>query len=387
MTLKVTYWGDFGFDELQDAYREVAPNVTLQLVEQAYDPLHGDLRQQLLANRGAPDVVAIDEGFITQFRDLADRFVDLRTQPGGAARQGDYLAWKWRQSLGPRGQQIGLGLDAGGAALCYRRDLLQAAGLPADRDALAALWPDWKSFAAVAARYTARTHKPFLDNAAGLFPMVLDQQPVGYFSADGKLAVNGGPKATWNSLAPLTEPGISARLPLFSSEWDAGMAGGGFAVMECPMWMLGHIQEAAPSTSGRWDIAPLPGVSGNWGGSFLTIPRQGRHPAEAWKFVDWVTRREQQQRLFVEVGLLPTQPAALAAPELQEFEKAFFNHAPVGKIYQRSIQNLPAQYLGSRSGDVQAEVESAFWQVELGKGSASSGWRAAVRAARAAARG
>ena len=60
-------------------------------------------------------------------------FVDLN-QYGAAALKSQWLPWKWQQSIAPNGAQIGLGTDVGSMGICYRRDLMQAAGLPTSRD-------------------------------------------------------------------------------------------------------------------------------------------------------------------------------------------------------------------------------------------------------------
>ena len=100
-----------------------------------YNAQHEDLQKKLVAGSGAPDIAAIDEGFIVQFRSQADKFVNLLDKGAGARTRTTYLAWKWKQSLSADGKtQIGLGTDVGGLAMCYRTDLFKAAGLPTERD-------------------------------------------------------------------------------------------------------------------------------------------------------------------------------------------------------------------------------------------------------------
>ena len=53
--------------------------------------------------------------------------------------------------------------------------------------------------------------------------------------------------------------------------------------------MMGYIQGQAPATKGKWDIAAVPGGGGNWGGSFLAVPKQSQHPAEAADLVKFLT--------------------------------------------------------------------------------------------------
>ena len=35
----------------------------------------------------------------------------------------------------------------------------------------------------------------------------------------------------------------------------------------------------------KWDIATIPGGSGNWGGSYLAIPKRAKNPKAAWNYI------------------------------------------------------------------------------------------------------
>jgi cellobiose transport system substrate-binding protein len=385
VTLKVAFWGEFGFEQLQAAYKKEKPNITLQLAAGEYDPVNKDLQKYLIANSGAPDINAIDEGYAVQYRNQADKFVDLKKMPGGADREKDYLPWKWQGIAGPNGEIIGFGTDIGGQAMCYRTDLFKAAGLPTDRAEVSKLWPTWDAFLETGKKYTAASKKKFIDNAVNVYNPVLAQQPVGYFTKDETLAMDGGPQAAWKTVVPIIEAGLSANLPAFSTAWDAGFTNGQFAVLACPAWMLGHIKEAAPSTAGKWDIAAIPGGGGNWGGSYLTIPAQGKHINEAYDFINWFTQPAQLFEVFKQVGNLPSTPSVYEEADFKAFTNPFFNNAPVGTIFAETAKNLQPQYLGKKNADVRIEVEKVLNQVQEGKVKGDAGWTQAVKAAEAAA--
>jgi Glycosyl hydrolase family 1/Bacterial extracellular solute-binding protein len=132
ITLKVAFWGDMGLDKLKAEYEAAHPNIKIVLNSGEYNAQHEDLQKKLVAGTGAPDISAVDEGFIVQFRSQADKFVNFMDK-GGADFQSKYLPWKWQGSMSPDGKQIGLGTDVGGLAMCYRTDLFVKAGLPTDR--------------------------------------------------------------------------------------------------------------------------------------------------------------------------------------------------------------------------------------------------------------
>src|SRR3954451_367888 len=113
VTLKVAFWGDMGLDKLKSEYEAAHPNVKIVLNSGEYNAQHEDLQKKLVAGSGAPDISAIDEGFIVQFRGQSDKFVNLLDK-GAAGYEGKYLPWKWQQSMSTdKKTQIGLGTDVG----------------------------------------------------------------------------------------------------------------------------------------------------------------------------------------------------------------------------------------------------------------------------------
>jgi cellobiose transport system substrate-binding protein len=386
VTLKVNFWGDFGLTALKAQYEKDHPNVKISLNAGDFNAQHEDLQKKLVAGSGAPDIAAIDEGFAVQFRGQSDKFVNLLDK-GAGSYQSKYLDWKWKQTLSPDGKtQIGLGTDVGGLAMCYRSDLFKAAGLPTERDAVSKLWTTWDQFIAVGQQYTAKTKKKFIDSGTDMLNPVLAQQPVGYFNEQDELQMDGGPKVAWDTTMKAIKAGISANLTSFQPGWDQGFKKDQFAVLPCPAWMLGHIQETAPNQKGKWDIAAIPGGGGNWGGSFWTIPKQGKNVDEAYKFVEWMIQPAQQIEIFKSVGNLPSQPELYKDPAVLDFKKEFMSNAPTGQIFASTALNLKPQYLGKKNGPVRVAVENVITRVQQGKLQPDAAWPEAVKAAEKAAK-
>lgn len=388
VTLKINYWGDFGFDAVKAKWEADHPNIKLALNPGDYAKTQESLAQYLVANNGAPDITAIDEGYIVKFRNMSDKFVNVLDMPGGKDREKDYLPWKWQQSMNAdKTVNIGLGTDIGGQAMCYRRDLFEKAGLPTDRAEVSKLWPDWNAFIETGKKYVAKAGggKKFVDDAVNIFNPVLAQQQVGYFDTQENMVLDGGPKVAWDTANAALTAGISANLAAWSPEWNAGFANGKFAVLACPAWMLGHIQTQAPKTKGKWDIASIPGAGGNWGGSFLAIPKQSKNQAEAWEFIQWYTAAAQQLQIFKTVGNMPSQPALWTDPAFLDYKKDFFNNAPVGVIFSETAKNLQPQYLGKKNGEVRDAIQKVLQKVQQGKTDSAKGWEEAKKEAAAAA--
>src|SRR3712207_6182855 len=132
----------------------------------------------------------------------------------------------------------------------------------------------------------------------------------------------------------------SAGYAAFSNDWNTAFRKGTFATVTCPAWMMGYIQGQAPNTKGKWDIAAVPGGGGNWGGSYLTIPRQSKHPKEAYELIKFLTSPTAEAYIFKQTGNLPSQPALLKSKAVQSFKNPFFSNAPVGRIFANSALKL-----------------------------------------------
>ena len=79
--------------------------------------------------------------------------------------------------------------------------------------------------------------------------------------------------------------------------------------------MLSQIDQQAPKTKGKWNIAKLPGGAGNDGG---LLPRDvRRRPSthkEAYEFIKWLEAPEQQLAAVQGQPDLPSHPEALHDP-------------------------------------------------------------------------
>lgn len=378
ITLHVSLFGDFGYHDLYKQFEASHPNIDIKEDIQSYADHHSNLAKHLATGAGADDVEAIEVGFIGQFKATPQYFYNLN-QYGANKLKKQWLAWKWRQSMAANGAQIGLGTDVGSLAMCYRADLFRKAGLPTAPAAVSKLWPTWKAYVRVGQRFQKKAPKGvhFFDSGSNVFNAIIGQLNPAYYSPSGKLIVGSNPsvKAAWNLTADAIKKGESSGYPAFSNDWNTGFKKGTFATVTCPAWMMGYIQGQAPDTSGRWNIAAVPGSGGNWGGSFLAIPKQSSHPAEAYQLIKFLTSPASEAAIFKQTGNLPSQPKLLKSKAVQSFRNPFFSNAPVGKIFATSALKLKPQIIGPHQGDIQTAVSNALQRIEQHKQSGSASWK------------
>ena len=377
VTLTVSLFGDFGYKDLYKQYEQAHPGVTIKESIQDFAVHHSNLAKSVATNAGAADVEAIEVGFIAQFKAQPDRFVNLR-QYGAGALKDRWLNWKWAQGLGRKGEVVGLGTDVGSLAICYRRDLFQQAGLPSKRAEVSKLWPTWRAFINAGKRFQAKAPKGvnFFDSGSNVYNAIVGQATPAYYDVSGKVIVATNPrvKAAWDLTMLGIANGESAGFAAFSNDWNTGYKKGSFATVTCPAWMMGYIQGQAPATKGKWDIAATPGTGGNWGGSYLAVPKQSKNAAMAADLVKFLTSPASEAYVFKQTGNLPSQPALLKSKAVAGFKNPFFNNAPVGQIFANSALRLKPQIIGPQQGAIQTAASNAIQRVEQKKQSPAKSW-------------
>ena len=393
VTLRVNVFGNFGYEKLYDQFEKDHPGVTIvETAEGDLGQYNTQLIQKIAAGSGAGDVVAIEEGQVVNFLQSADKFVNFQDH-GSNDKKDQWLDWKYAQATtSDGGDTIGLGTDVGGLAMCYRRDLFEKAGLPTDREEVGALWPTWEDYIATGQKFqdgigSDTVH--FVDSATNTYNSILMQTADHtYFDTDDNLVIETNPavKDAWDTSLAMVDAGLSSKLKSFSNEWNAGFKNGTFATIACPAWMTGYITEqAGDGNAGNWDIATVPGGGGNWGGSFLGVPKTSSNQDLAIELAFFLTNADGQMSAFNQVGNLPSNPTLYSTPELEGATNEYFNDAPVGKLFVAGASNLRPVYLGAKNQPVRDAVENALRSVENGQKSSEEGWQTAVKDAESAA--
>jgi cellobiose transport system substrate-binding protein len=351
VTLSVGVFGDSFTPAMYRAYESAHPGVKIKEVRADYATHHNNLQAHITAGAGAADVELIEIGQISGFLGQANSFVNF-------ADQGvDLKQWtdaKMKQVTTPDGKSVlGLPTDTGGLAICYRTDLFAAAGLPTDREAVSKLFPTWEQYVATGKQFLAKAPKgvTWFDAAGNLFNGALGDESQTYYDAQGNVvaATNPAVKQAWDLSVSAIQAGESAKLAGFSAEWNTGFQRGQFATVTCPSWMLGYIRTNAPETKGTWDVATVPGGSGNWGGSFATVPTQGKHQKQAIELAKWLTDPAQALTRLPDAGQLPERGEHLDEPGGRRRQGRLLQRRAGRQDLPGSLENAPVRST-ARSG-------------------------------------
>jgi cellobiose transport system substrate-binding protein len=386
--LSIGTFTEFGYEDLLKEYEAAHPNIKIKHNKTGQGgPYHQQLLTKLAAREGLEDVVAIEEGHLPDVIDKPQLFNNLAEIGPKDATPERWLDWKYQQGVAKDGTWIGYGTDIGPLAMCYRKDMLEAAGMATDDASVKGYFATWDSFFAAGDQFVSKAGgKAWYDSNSQVFNAMQNQLDVGYVTKDDKLALESNPdiKKNFDQVTAAGNRGQTAKLAAFSPEWNTGFKQGAFATKTCPSWMLGVVKEqAGPENAGKWAVTDaFPNGGGNWGGSFLAVPKQSQHPKEAAELAAWLTAPEQQIKAFGVTGNFPSQVDALDAPELLEPTNDYFG-VKAGQLFATMAQKVAkAQYKGPGDGKIQENAMSpALQAVEQGK-SAEEGWQQAVDAAK-----
>ncbi len=328
---------------------------------------------QKLGKTGLADIEAIEVDWLPEVMQYADLLAPV---PADLASR--WLDWKVEAATDPDGNLIGYGTDIGPEAVCYRTDLLEAAGMPTDPDAVAELLTgDWDTYFTVGQQYVDATGKAWFDSAGATYQGMINQVEATYEDpATGEIIATTNPEVQdiYNAVLDASST-QSAHLQQWGDDWFAGLANGDYATMLCPGWMLGVISGNAPDVT-TWNIANVfPGGGGNWGGSYLTVPANGANVAAAQQLADWLTAPEQQITAFEDAGTFPSQVDALADPILLDSTNEYFNNAPVGSIFTdraNAVDVVP--FKGQYYFQINDAMQQALTRVEDGTQNPQQSW-------------
>lgn len=381
VVLTVWAWDGVFSPDLVDAFEAENPDVRIDIRTNGFDQHHTGVQHAIADDGSLPDVLAIERTYLPDFLAHPDAFVDLATF-GADGLASNYLPWRWNEGVAAEGQIIGMPTDVGGLALAYRSDLFEQAGLPSAPEDVAERVRTWDDFLELGAQFEqSAINSSFVDSVDSLYRVRLGQEERAYVDDAGQPDFETGVASAWNFTVDAIDNDLSAGFAQFSPEWNSGFGDDSFAAIAAPSWMRGYIAGVAPETASLWSIVPVPGISGNWGGSQLAVTDGGGTAEQAWRFVEYMTSVETQLELFRSNGNFPSTPELYETPEISELDDVFFGGQNVGRIYAASLEGLPSQPTTPGQRELDRIFAEGLAAVQLGEAESDEAWEIAIERA------
>jgi len=370
--ITITTFGEFGYDPLIKEWNaDHKDDPTLQVKQKKisqWDDWKAEINTDLQAGSGLPDVVALEGDYMPALRANPEPWVDL-TSPDV---QGRWLKYMTDDATTKDGKLIGYATDTGPEAMCYNAALFAKAGLPTDRAAVAKQMKTWDSYFALGEKFHKKVpDAAWYDASGSIGQAMLNQVRYPFQKQDDSVDVDN-PELKAVYAAVTGHEDLSTKVAQWGPDWTANFKKGKVATVPCPGWMRANIKtntgDPQPSNS-KWDIADVfPGGAGNWGGSYLMIPKMSPHQKAAQQFITWITDPAQTARVFETYGNFPSEVGALSDPKLLATKDSYFNNAPAGKIFSDRAKAIKMQpYHGPLYSDILAAFQNALNRVDEGK--------------------
>ena len=179
---------------------------------------------------------------------------------------------------------------------------------PPTPDEVAALFDgDWDNFFDVADQYKAATGKPMIDSAHSVFQGMVNQIEFPYDEPDGTVVATDNPEledgVQRRRRARRPELGIRRPVDRRLERLDGQRRVRRDAVPR--RGCSASSRATRPTSPAGTSPTRSPNGGGNWGGSYLTVPANGKNVEAALALADWLTAPEQQVKAFVEAGHVP----------------------------------------------------------------------------------
>ena len=171
--ITIATFNEFGYEDLITEWNAANPDIQVtQKKVGTWDDAKENLYTKLAAGSGLSDIEAIEGDAMPAMLAESDAFVDL-TDP---ELDGRWLDFKAAAATNADGQMIGYGTDAGPEGICYRSDLFKKAGLPTDRDEVAALMGTWDDYFATGEEFVSKVPgTAWYDSTGGTAQAMLNQ--------------------------------------------------------------------------------------------------------------------------------------------------------------------------------------------------------------------
>jgi multiple sugar transport system substrate-binding protein len=345
-------------------FRAENPDIEIEIRTLGYADHHNVLVTALATGSGAPDVAAVEIGFIARFM-AEGGLTDLSQEPYNADELADlFVDYAWAQSRTPEGRQIAIPTDIAPGVMYYRRDHLQEAGWEiADVIASIDSYLDYGR--------ALKDMGVFLVADAGSVAnaLIRSDVPEGdgiYFDAEGNPVLNGERFVNAATVAQtIRVEGLDAQIGAWTNEWYEAFRQGTTATELSGAWLGGHLQTwMAPDTSGLWGASEMPGdILVSWGGSFYGIPTQSQNKEAAWKLIEFLTTNpEVQLAAFQTINAFPAMPETYDAAMFDD-ELEFLAGQRARQLFAEVAQQIPG--VRTDPGDVIAEeiFNSAMAQI------------------------
>ncbi len=287
---------------------------------------------KVLGTSKAPDMVALDAGFVSKYVD-SGMLADLAPY-GVASAAKDAFPYTLDIGKDSSGKQVAISYQAAPGALYFNAPLLQKyAGIdPTDTTAVDNAFSSWANV-----EKTAETIKTKSNGQAYLFSSLQDMympaiggRTEGWVSKDNKLQIDPSLLTNLTMMKDFVDKGLTQNTVGQNSDWFAGMSNNKIVAYSLPSWGLFYwLKDYAKGTTGDWRVTAGPQAY-SWGGTWFGAVKGTKDEANAANLaIYWSTNTKfQTWQASANTDFVDTQSVDTAVAA--QYDKAPVAGSPIG---------------------------------------------------------
>lgn len=376
-TVNLTFWSwEPGIDKVVARWNAQHHDIQVHVKEVVSGPqgTYQNYNNAIKAHT-TPDIGMVEYDSLGSYR-LQNALTNLADCAGVPAARSAFVPWTWSQgTFGETSAVYAIPQDTGPMAMYYRRDIFARYGIP-----VPSTWDQYYQDARRLRAADPAARMMHIGQDAAWFEGLLWQNGARPFRTDGTsvtVALTGPAERKvadyWQRMIDekLVTTNIASFSPALYKAWDTGQI-----VTEIgAAWGYSLIRDNAPSTAGKWAVAPLPQwdpaqpAAGNWGGSANVVFAGSRHPYEAAKFLTWLGSDPQAVRMLNQLG--GSYPASVAGLKLPVLAKGvpFYGGQRIFDVFAQAAARVDASFQwGPDMTDTNTFINDGFAAAVGGKG-------------------
>lgn len=367
VTIKVAAW-NVAADSLKaeiEGFQKKYPNIKVEV--QYVDADYTKIMPRLVSGSEVPDIIAIQSRDFPAFmKKFPNEFVDITDKTAGLKDK--FVASAWEPTA-LDGKVYAMPWDIGPAAVYYRTDLFQQAGID---PASIQTWEDY-----IAAGKKLKEHfngsivmtgySPDFD----LYEQLFSQLGGNYTTSDGKIDIGSQQsKQALTLIKRFADEGIAIDI----KDWNGRMTAvknNKIASVIYPVWYAGTLINNIADQKGNWAVMPLPAfekggsTQANLGGSVLTIAKKSKNPDAAWKFLEYSLATDEGETVMLKYGLFPAYKAFYDNVAFKE-KNEYFGSA-IYQFFAKQSEKIAPMHHGSIMLDAKKPITDMVMAVIAGQ--------------------
>lgn len=321
----------------------------------------------LTSGKGAPDVLQIQQRDFPNFLEVFEgQFVDLTARLGD--RKKDFAEVALNLVKDKDGKIMGIPWDIGPAAVYYRKDMFEKAGI--DPNSITT----WDKYIEAGKKIQEANNGVKMlalglssDDVAELYRILMNELGAQYYDKEGNIQF-----ATEKNIQAIEmyKKIVDAGIVKDAPTWDDRIrefVNNNVATTIYPVWYAGTIKTQAANQKGKWGIMPLPAFTeggpnqAHSGGSALAISSQSDNKELAWAFIEYTLMTNEGQDVQMKYGLFPSWQPYYKTEKFKEVDDYF--GISISEFFGKLSTDIPPLDYGAHYMDVNNAIVGALGEI------------------------